>query len=149
MTFKYGWKWTKHAKTCVPVQGAGKGPPKDSSFPNKHIEFYENHGEQCEEMSPVEEEHYPTDVEVYMSNLSEKGTIDSNYILSYMDIPHRKLTDSEFEVCEFLRSLDSGTGVSLASIQGSLDYVRRWERCALLLPKTAKQCWNIIEKVNY
>ena len=55
------------------------------------IDFHANNGDQCEETSPVEEEHRQTDVEMYMSHLSEKGTTDSDFILSYMDISAKKI----------------------------------------------------------
>lgn len=143
LTFAVGWKFSKHVSGCVSAP-----PLQDRALTSVGGISPNRRGAEADPGDGVLE---PVDVcydlQAHQSLLSEKGTIDDQFLVSYMNVPRRVLTAGELEVCDFLSSLDSGTGVSMATVQGSLDYVRRGGDRALLLPKSAKQCWNIVEKV--
>ena len=145
LTFAAGWKFTMHLKKCTATPPPPHSQISDPAPGRSSPELWSSSEGEGDYPEPLEEGR--SDLLEHQSFLSGKGTLDDRFLVSYLDVPRRGLSAAELEVCMFLSSLDSGTGVSMATVQGSLRYVRRAGGRALLLPKTARKCWGVIEKV--
>ena len=61
----------------------------------------------------------------------------------------KELSAQQKETFRFLQVVDAGDGTSGRVAQGVLKYVRRVGGDGLLLPRTIKRCWQILDQVRY
>ena len=81
-----------------------------------------------------ENERVGSDLLEHFARLSRHGNICEEAIGFYSDMPRRALSPVETAVCRFLKALDSGTGVSMATMQSLLTYRKEGDDF------TAKNC---------
>ena len=88
------------------------------------------------------------EVDGYMDSLRQMGTYDDKAVHQYLTLPARKPSAVEKEVCHFLHAVDHRQGTSNERTDKVLRYVKKLGGTAMLLPKKAKTCWDIVKKVG-
>ena len=61
----------------------------------------------------------------------------------------KELSPQQQETFRFLQVVDAGDGTSGRVAQGMLNYARRLGGDGLLLPRSIKRCWQILDQVQY
>ena len=111
---------------------------------NVEEEFIE--GQPCYENN----EGVGSDLLEHFVRFSRHGNLCEEAIGFYSDMPRRALSPVETAVCRFLKALDSGTGVSMATMQSLLTYRKEGDDfTAKILPKDVRTCLKIVRKVMH
>ena len=88
------------------------------------------------------------EVDGYMDSLRQMGTYDDKAVHQYLGLPARKPSAVEKEVCHFLHAVDHRQGTSNERTDKVLRYVKKLGGTAMLSPKKAKTCWEIVKKIK-